>query len=92
LKKYIELIQAKGWDKDFSLEIAKTPEADQLIEHILSECSSKLKRGQIIAGLHEGGFRLKLHDKRMTLDASDSALAELLGQFLRKEWRTRLFM
>lgn len=92
IKKYIEMVEAKGWDKDFSVEISKLPEAKKLSESIIAACAGKLKEGQVLPVLAEGGFRLKLHNKRLSLEATESALIELLGQFLRKEIRTRLFM
>jgi V/A-type H+-transporting ATPase subunit E len=92
LKKYLEMLHEKGWDKDFSVEISKLPEAKELAGLIAAECSHQLKEGRVLSVLPEGGIRLKLHDRKMTLDASESAVCELLGQFLRKDLRTRLFL
>lgn len=92
LKQYLEMIKAKGWDKDFSVEISALPESKELATLIASECAQQLKEGRILSVLPEGGLRIKFHDRKITLDASESAICELLGQFLRKDLRTRLFL
>lgn len=91
LKKYLDMLREKGWDKDLTVEISSTSEFKELAHSIIAQCAGRLKEGCVLPVLSEGGLRIRLHDRKVILDASESAVTELLSQFLRKELRTRLF-
>jgi V/A-type H+-transporting ATPase subunit E len=77
----IQAIKKEGLSANLSAIIPQTvseKEVNALLgEHILNE----LKEHSVILGDIEGGAKIKLHDKNMTVEMSDSSLMELLARF-----------
>lgn len=87
----IEAIQKDGISANFSAAIAKHFKPEEINKLLLENILSRLQEKSVIVGEFGGGVQLKLHDKKLTLDLSDSALKELLGKYLRKDFRALLF-
>lgn len=82
----IQAIEKEGLSANFSAVISKSAgDINKLLGKAVME---KLP---IEIGSLSGGAKLKLHDKKMTIDMSDAAIKELLSNYLRKDFRTLLF-
>ena len=87
----IQAIQKEGLSTDFSALIPKVASAQELNALLGKGILEKLKEGSVTVGDFAGGARLKLHDRKMTIDMSEAALKELFSQYLRKDFRKLLF-
>ncbi|SCA58441.1 V-type ATP synthase subunit E [Chlamydiales bacterium SCGC AB-751-O23] len=91
IRALLDNVKKQGWTSDISAGVGKEVNVEKLCQLLGSEVLTKLKGNTVnITGI-KGGAQLKLHEKRLTLDLSDSALKELLGKFLRKDFRRFLF-
>lgn len=91
IKAMIQAIEKEGISADFSAVVAQTVKPEEINPLLGSEVLSKLHEKSVIVGDFIGGIQLKLHDKKLTLDLSNTALKELLGRYLHKNFREYLF-
>jgi V/A-type H+-transporting ATPase subunit E len=84
-------IEKEGLSADFSAILPKAVQPRQIYDLLLDRVKQKLgqKEGMVV-GDFEGGVRLKLHDRQMTIDLSNQVIEELLKSYIRKDFR-RLF-
>jgi V/A-type H+-transporting ATPase subunit E len=87
----IQAIEKDGISTDFSALIPKVASVQELNALLGKSVLERLKEGSVVVGDFAGGAKLKLHDKKMTIDISDSALKELFSRYLRKDFRKLLF-
>ncbi len=86
-----QAIEKEGTSADFSAVVAKTVTVEQVNALLAKEIVQKLKGQSVEIGEFAGGVQLKLLDRKLTLDLSDEALKELLGRYIRKDFREILF-
>lgn len=84
-------IEKEGTSADFSALIPPHVPPEKVNALLLKSVLEKLREKSVIVGEFIGGVQLKLHDRKLTLDLSDQALKELIGQYIRKDFREILF-
>lgn len=87
----VRAVEKEGLSADFSAVISKTIPAEQVNKMLAKDILEQLREKSVVLGDFAGGVQIKLHDKNVVLDLSDSALKELLGKYLRKDFRALLF-
>ena len=87
----IEAIKNDGVDTDLSAIIPSTVSASDVNAVLMDGILGRLRENEVVVGEFQGGAMVRLHDKQVTLDISDNALKELLGSYLRKDFRDVLF-
>ena len=87
----VKAIDKEGISVDFSVIIPEAVSKDEVNKLLAEDVVKRLKDNGVILGKFEGGVRVLLHDKKLTLDISDVALRDLLGSYLRKDFRNILF-
>jgi V/A-type H+/Na+-transporting ATPase subunit E len=87
----VTAIEKEGTSADFSALIALHLPPEKVNVLLLKTVLEKLREGSVVVGEFIGGVQLKLHDRKLTLDISDEALKELIGQYIRKDFREILF-
>ncbi len=87
----VKAIEKEGISADFSALIPASLPPEKVNRMLTSDILSKLKEKGVILGDFLGGVQVKLHDKKLMLDLTDTALKELLGKYLRKDFRNILF-
>lgn len=94
-KKFIETlvnaIEKEGISADFSASVARGIPTEKVNALLLERIVQKLKEKSVVLGDFQGGVRVKLNDKQIMLDLSDSALSEILQRYLRKDFRALVF-
>lgn len=88
----VKAIEKEGTSADFSAIIPSSIAPEKVNALLARDILDKLREKSVVLGSFEGGVQLKLHDQKMTIDISDVALKELLGKFLRKDFRKLLFV
>lgn len=87
----VTAIEKEGISADFSAIIPKEVPKEKVNALLAGEILNKLKEHSVVAGTFIGGVQIKLHDRKLTLDLSDEAIKELLGLYIRKDFRRLLF-
>ena len=87
----VKAIEKEGTSAELSAIIPSKIPAEKVNALLLKEVVDKLREKSVVLGGLTGGVQLKLHDKQLTLDLSDEALKELLGRYIRKDFRDLLF-
>jgi V/A-type H+-transporting ATPase subunit E len=87
----VEAIQKEGIDSSLELEVGKQIPAQQLVQALQPAVKEELQKGRILTASFPSGIAIKISDKDVTLDMSESAIRDWLGRFLRKDFRDMLF-
>lgn len=87
----VNAIDKDGMNVDLSAVIPANVSADSVNKLLAANILQRLKEGTVTVGRFSGGAQLKVHDKKITIDITDEALKELLGGYLRKDFRQTLF-
>ncbi len=86
----ISAVEKEGSGTDLVALIPKSVSVDEVVGLLNARAKDLLKDG-VRVGDFAGGMMLKLVDKQITIDLSDEAIKELLGRFVRKDYREVLF-
>ncbi|MCK4934600.1 MAG: V-type ATP synthase subunit E, partial [Simkaniaceae bacterium] len=76
---------------DLEALVSSKVNAEQVNKHLLKGVLDRLKEKSVVLSDMTGGAQVKLFEKNMTLDISDQALKNLVGNFLRSSFRSILF-
>lgn len=87
----VQAIEKEGTNVDFSAYIPKTLSPASVNAELGTSLAQKMREKGVVVGDFLGGVKLKLHDKQLTLDLSESALRELFARYMRKDFRSLLF-
>ena len=87
----VQAIEKEGSSADFSALIPKAVPAEKVNAHLTKQILTKLHEEGMITGDFLGGVQIKMHDRKLTLDLSDTAIQELLEKYIRKEFHALLF-
>lgn len=88
---FLQVLEAKGIDEDLSVAIPRSVTARSVNALLVERFLDRLKEKSVVVGDFEGGFQIKLHDRKITIDISDSALRELIADFIRRDFRDLVF-
>lgn len=87
----VAALAREGIDTDLAAVIPRTAKPAQVNQLLTQSILQKLHSHPIEVGNFAGGAQVKVKDKKMTIDISDSALSELLAGFLREDFRKLFF-
>jgi len=87
----VKAIEKFGIDADVSAYVPKEIDIKEINKLLLKEAVNKLKEKEVIFGDFEGGIKLKIHDKDITIDISNEAIKKLVADYLRSDFRSLIF-
>lgn len=88
----VKAIEKEGLAANLTAVVAKNVSPQQLNEMLSKEVLKSLQGQSVVVGNFNGGVRMKLHDKKVTIDISEQALKELLAtHVVRKDFRKMIF-
>lgn len=87
----VEAVREKGMEADLSVVIPSVVPAREVNVLLAKEIADSLKEKSVLLGPITGGIEVKLHKQNMTIDMTDSALKELLSNYIRKDFRELFF-
>lgn len=87
----VEAVKKEGLSADFSAIVPKKIAPEAINGSIKKDILDQLKDKSVVVGDFKGGVKLKLHDKKMTLEITDESVEDLIEQHLRKDFRKWLF-
>lgn len=89
----VKAVEKDGLATDLTALVGKTINPRQLNELLLQEVLKRLKGQTVEVGDFHAGIQLKLRDKKVTIDISESALKELLATHIaRKDFRKMILL
>ncbi len=90
IKTLLKIVEKEGLEGDFSLVL---PEKEKLslVQELAKEGLSRWEKNLLFVEGMQGGVKLKLEKKQVTLDMSEEALVDLLGKYLRSDFKAFLF-
>lgn len=87
----VEAIQSEGLDADLEVAVPKKVKPKEITSLLADGVLKRLKDHPIRIGDFVGGTQVKLHGREMTIDLTEDALKQLMGRFLRDDFRAILF-
>lgn len=87
----IRALEKEGTKSDLSVVISSAISAKAINELIASEALQRLKEKGVLISSIGGGIEVKLLNNNITIDLSDEAIKELVGNYIRKDFREYLF-
>jgi len=87
----IKAIEKEGRGLDLAAFIPSHVSVKEVNQLLGEETLKKLKDHSVLLGDFTGGARLKLVDKKITLEVTDKELADLLSKYVRKDFRKLIF-
>jgi len=91
IKALVHQADVPGTKIDLSAVIPAKVKAEEINKLLGQGVLARLKNGGVQVGHFEGGAQVKMENSKLTLDVTDSALAEMLAQYVRKDFRKWLF-
>lgn len=87
----VKAVEKEGISTDLSAIISKNVSERDVNQYLVESVLKKLREKSVQIGHFDGGAQVRLHDKRITIDMTDSALKELLSRYVRKDFRKLIF-
>lgn len=91
IKALVHQADAPGAKADLSAIIPSKVKAEEINKLVGQGVLTRLKNGGVEVGHFDGGAQVKMEGSKLTLDVTDSALTEMLAQYVRKDFRKWLF-
>lgn len=87
----VESLKQDGLDANLEVLIPKTVNPKEVNQLLVGDFLQKLNGQSVLLGEFTGGVRLKVVDKQMTLEISDTAIKDMLVNYIRKDFRKLVF-
>jgi V/A-type H+-transporting ATPase subunit E len=87
----IKAVEKEGMGADLTVIVPSAIPARTINELIGKEILEKLREKSVVLGPIKGGVEVKLHKDQITIDITDKALKELVGGYIRKDFRALLY-
>lgn len=91
IKAVIKAVEEEGLETDLSAVIPSAVNPQEVNALLGKELLEKLKEKSVLLGPKKGGVEVKLHKEHITIDLSDTALLELMTQYVRKDFHQYFF-
>ena len=87
----VKAIEKDGLEANLSIYVPAAVPARDVNTLLAHEILEKLKEKSVLVGPFTGGIEVKLHKENITVDITDSALKELVANYIRKDFREMIF-
>lgn len=91
VKAVIHALEKEGIDSDLSVTVPRAVSAQSINQLLLQNILQKLKGHSVELGSIQGGIFVKAEKDHISIDVTDSALKELVSDYIRKDFRATLF-
>jgi V/A-type H+-transporting ATPase subunit E len=87
----VQAIEKEGIDSNLSATISSAISAREVNTILAAKILERLKEKGVLLSSMGGGVEVKIINQNMTIDLSDTAFKELVGTYIRKDFRELLF-
>ena len=91
IKAVIHALEKEGIDADLSVLIPRAVPAESINRLLTQNILQKLTANSVKLGSMQGGIAVKIENSHITIDVTESALKELVSDYIRKDFRETLF-
>lgn len=91
LSSFMQTMQEKGVEEDFVALIPKHISPRSINELLASKVLGRLAGRSVSVGDFDGGVQIRLKDSHITVDISDQVVRELIGRYIRRDFRDLVF-
>ena len=87
----VKAIEKEGINSDITAYVSAAVPAKAVNTLLAQNVLQRLKEKEVILGSMQGGVAVKIYKENISLDITDTALKELVSQYIRKDFRDMLF-
>lgn len=87
----IKAVEQEGINADFNAIISSNVDKNSVNKELVGGVIDLIKSKSVEVGDISGGAQVKVIDKNLTIDITDSTLKELLSKFVREDFRSVIF-
>lgn len=91
IKAVVQALEKEGIDADLNAIVPRTVSAQAVNQLLLKNILDKLKAKTVELGAIQGGVFVKAEKDNISIDVTESALKELVSDYIRKDFRETLF-
>lgn len=91
IQSFMKSVEEKGVEEEFVAIIPKGISPKVINALLGSQILDRLQNRSVVVGDFAGGAQISLKGRRITIDISDSAVRELIGQYIRRDFREMIF-
>ena len=91
IQSFIRSLEEKGVEEELTAVISKTASPRAISSLLAERVLEKLENQVIAIGDFAGGVQVRLKGKQITIDLSDTVVKELIGQYIRRDFRDLVF-
>jgi V/A-type H+/Na+-transporting ATPase subunit E len=88
---FMKILEEKGIDEEITVTIPSTLSPRLINSLLVRHFLEHLKDKTVVLGDFAGGVKMKLHNRRITIDISDQAVRELIAETIRHDFRDFVF-
>lgn len=87
----MQAMEERGVEEDFAAIIPKEISPKSISALLASQVLERLQNQVLNLGDFHGGVQIRLKGRQVTIDMSDGAVRELVGQYIRRDFRDMVF-
>lgn len=91
IQSLIQAMEEKGIEEEFVAVIPKHISSRSISSLLAAKILDKLQSQIVSIGDFRGGVQIALKGRNLTIDVSDTAIRELVGKYIRKDFRDLVF-
>lgn len=88
---FMRSLEEKGIEEEFTAVIPKNISPRSISALVASHLLEKLQNEVVALGDFAGGVQIRLKGEKITIDISDTVVRELIGQYIRRDFRDLVF-
>ncbi len=87
----VEAVRKEGIESNLLAYVSKKIAPEKIIAFLGSNIIDQLKNKELVLGDFEGGVRIRLEGRNITIDLTDETLRDLLVDYIREDFRHLFF-
>lgn len=91
LNSFMKSMEEKGIEEDFAASIPEKISPRAINDLLASKVLERLENQTVVASDIQGGVKIQLKDREITIDISDAVVRELIAQYIRRDLRDLVF-
>lgn len=91
IQSFLRVMEEKGVEEEFVAIIPKEISPRAINAMLASEILEKLQKHTVVVGDFVGGVKIQLKGRQITIDITDTAVREIIAQYIRRDFREMVF-
>jgi V/A-type H+-transporting ATPase subunit E len=91
IESFLRAMEAKGVEEDFVATIPAGISPRAINALLTQRILEKLQKHSVMVGDFDGGAKVRLVGREITIDMSDGAVREIIAQYIRRDFREMIF-